>query len=164
MRSLIRASVSNWLVKAVASTGLVALFFASDALAAQRKIVEASASGNIVSQSFCSATEVCQVAVVNGIATQLGPFVGTLSERVDVTNGTYTGSAIFTTTDGSTITTEYTGNVTPPDPQGRVYFVETHEVVSGTGRFAGSTGNLHVLGTADAAGKIQIVGLGTLSK
>jgi hypothetical protein len=164
MRPLVHASVRSRLLKIAVSTGLVVLLSASSALAASRKIIEASASGQIVSQTFCSPTEVCQQAIVNGFATQLGAFVGTLSERVDVTDGTYTGSAVFTTTDGSTISTQYTGNVTPPDQQGRVYFVEAHQVVGGTGRFAGSSGNLHVLGTADAAGKIQIVGLGVLSK
>jgi hypothetical protein len=45
-----------------------------------------------------------------------------------------------------------------------VFFSESHEVVSGTGKYANASGNLNVLGTADAAGQIQIVGIGTLSK
>src|SRR5262252_771082 len=116
--------------------------------------VIATARGQIVAQAFCSPTEVCQETIVQGVATQLGSFVGHLSERVDITNGTYTGTATFTTSLGDSINTQYTGNVTPPDANGRVIFTEHHTVVSGTGRFAAAEGTLDVLGTADAAGQI----------
>ena len=138
--------------------------FASHVLAATTRTVVAQASGQIVEQKFCSLTEVCQTAQVSGNATQLGSFDGVLFERVDVTNGTYTGTATFTTSNGDTISTEYTGTVTPPDEQGRVFFVEDHDVVSGTGRFSGATGTLHVLGTADATLAVQIVGIGSLTR
>lgn len=164
MRPSVPTPVRNRFVKIAALTSCVVVLFTSSALAGPAKLVQAYASGAIVSQQFCSATEVCQQATVSGTATVLGHFVGTLSERVDVGNGTYTGSAVFTTSDGSTIATEYTGQVTPPNQQGRVFFSESHEVVSGTGKYANASGNLNVLGTADAAGQIQIVGIGTLSK
>ena len=164
MRPSVPTPVRNRFVKIAASTICAVLLLASSALAGPAKAVEAYASGAIVSQQFCSATEVCQQANVSGTATVLGRFVGTLSERVDVTNGTYTGSAVFTTSDGSTISTEYTGQVTPPNQQGRVFFFENHEVVSGSGKYANASGNLDVIGTADVAGRIQIVGAGTLSK
>lgn len=142
-----------------------ALVIAQPAFAAgPAKPVIATARGQVISKAICSPTEVCQEAVVQGQATQLGSFVGFLAERVDITNGTYTGTATFTTTLGDSVSTEYTGNVTPPDPQGRVIFVEHHVVVSGTGRFASATGNLDVLGTANATGQILIVGVGSLAR
>jgi hypothetical protein len=141
-----------------------AVSFAHQAQADQAKPVKAIATGQITSQAFCSLTEVCQETVVSGIATQLGQFSGYLSERVDITTGTYTGTAVFTTVNGDTISTEFEGQVTPPDGSGRVFFAEHHVVVAGTGRFANATGELNVTGTADAAGKIGIVGVGTLQK
>jgi len=155
--------MSQRVLKALLSIALVC-GFAIQASAATTKPVIAQASGQIVSQEFCSATEVCQVAVVTGSATQLGAFVGVLNEKVDITTGNYTGTATFTTTNGDTISTEYTGFVTPPNQQGRVFFVEDHTVTSGTGRFANATGNLNVIGTADALGRIQIVGVGSLTR
>jgi hypothetical protein len=163
MRQLIRQSTRNRVLKAALSTGFM-LAFASQAFAGPRKPVQVYAAGSITNQYFCSATEVCQEATVTGTATQLGRFTGVLFERVDVTAGTYTGSAVFTTADGSSIKTEYTGVVTPPDEKGRVFFFEDHDVVGGTGQYATATGDLRVLGTADAAGKIQIVGSGSLAK
>jgi hypothetical protein len=143
--------------------------FASHVFASTTRTVVAQASGQIVSVVPCpleSETIFCQMAMVTGSATQLGAFDGVLFETVDITTGIYTGTATFTTTNGDTITTEYTGTVTPPNQQGRVFFVEDHDVVSGTGRFDGATGGLHVLGTADVTttGKVQIVGVGTLTR
>lgn len=137
---------------------------AHQAQADQVRPVNAIATGQITSQAFCSPTEVCQETVVSGIATQLGQFSGHLFERVDIFTGTYTGAAVFTTVNGDTISTEYEGQVTPPDEDGRVFFSEHHVVVAGTGRFATATGELNVTGTADAAGKISIVGVGTLQR
>jgi hypothetical protein len=137
--------------------------FAIQASAATTRPVIAQASGQIVDQQPCFDNKVCQLSLVTGSATQLGAFSGVLFEIVDTTTGTYTGTATFTTTNGDTISTEYTGTLTPLD-QGRVFFVEDHDVVSGTGRFSGATGNLHVFGTADATGKIQIVGVGSLTR
>jgi hypothetical protein len=163
MRTLFAASVRSRLLKMVPSTGFV-LLFAAGALAGPVKIITARASGQIVSQIPCSPTEVCQETQVAGTATVLGYFVGVLSERVDITNGTYAGTGLFSMPDGSTISTEYTGQVTPPDQDGRASFVESHQVVDGTGKYANASGNLDVVGTADAALRIQIVGVGTLSK
>jgi hypothetical protein len=143
--------------------GLWALAFTVPAFAQTEKVVEAAARGQIVSQNLCSATEVCQETQLTGVATHIGRISGLLSERVDLTTGTYSGTAVFTTPDQSTIATEYTGNVTPPDQTGRVFFFEQHDVVGGTGRFAGADGTLDVAGTGDAAGAFQIVGVGTLS-
>jgi hypothetical protein len=155
--------MSHRALKALLSLTCV-LGFAGQASAATTRLVVAQASGQIVAQQFCSPTEVCQETQVTGYATQLGSFTGVLLERVDITTGNYTGTAIFTTASGDSITTEYTGFVTPPDADGNVVFVEDHHVVAGTGKFRNATGNLHVVGTANASGQIQIVGVGTLTR
>jgi hypothetical protein len=140
-----------------------AVSFSHQAQADQAKL-KAYATGNITSQVFCSATEVCQEAIVSGFATLLGQFTGHLFERVDITTRTYTGTGVFTTANGDTISTEYDGQVTPPDENGRVFFFEDHVVVGGTGRFATATGELNVTGTADATGQIIVVVMGTLER
>jgi hypothetical protein len=140
--------------------------FAIQASAATTRPVIAQASGQIMALAPCPSFPVfCQTAVVTGSATQLGAFVGVLNETVNIATGTYTGTATFTTTNGDTILTEYTGTLSPPDQQGRVFFVEDHVVDSGTGKFSGATGGLHVFGIFDTTtGKIQIVGVGTLTR
>jgi len=147
----------------LAILGLWAYAFTVPAFAQTAKVVEATARGQIVSQEMCSATEVCQETELTGIATHIGLLTGLLSERVDLLTGRYSGTAVFTMPDQSTIATEYTGNVTPPDQTGRVFFFERHDVVGGTGRFDGVDGTLDVTGTGDAAGAFEIVGVGMLS-
>jgi hypothetical protein len=105
MYKLLAPSVRGRLLKIMASSGFV-LLCAAGALAGPSKVVKAYASGEIVSQTPCSATEVCQETQVAGTATVLGRFAGVLSERVDITNGSYAGTGVFTMSDGSTITTE----------------------------------------------------------
>jgi hypothetical protein len=151
-----------WLRAALAM--IYALALSSSAAAGPSKIVRGEASGNITSQEFCSATELCQESTVAGQATQIGQFVGNLSERVDLLTGTYTGTGLFTTSTGDTLSTESKGNVTPPSPGGRVFFAEDHEIVGGTGRFAAATGEIHVVGTADADGNVRVWIVGSLSK
>lgn len=139
--------------------------FAIQASAATTRPVVAQASGQIVALAPCPSSPVfCQTAVVTGTATQLGAFVGVLNETVNIATGTYTGTATFTTANGDTISTTYTGTLTPLDQPGSVFFVEDHDVVSGTGKFRDATGNLHVFGTADATGKVQIIGVGSLTR
>lgn len=121
-----------------------------------------SATGQIVSQIPCSPTHVCQEAVVSGKATRFGAFTGHLSETVDITNGTYTGTGTFATTEGDTLSTTYVGRVSQPNSSGGVTFIENHKVVGGTGQFAGATGQLLIVGSADAAGRLSIDGLGLL--
>jgi hypothetical protein len=163
MYKLLTPFVRSRLLKIVVSSGAV-LLLATDALAAPRRLVTASASGQIVSRALCSASEVCQETHVAGTATVLGDFVAVLSDVINITDGTYTGTGLITTSDGSTITTEYTGQATPPDQNGRVWFFESQHVVSGTGQYANASGELEVVGTADAAGHVRIVGVGWLRK
>ena len=63
-----------WLRAALAM--IYALALSSSAAAGPSKIVRGEASGNITSQEFCSATELCQESTVAGQATQIGQFVG----------------------------------------------------------------------------------------
>src|SRR6266571_6928362 len=99
-----------------------ALLYAGSALAADEKTITARATGAVISQSPCDTTVVCQVTVVSGLATYLGHLTGLLDERVDITTGLYSGTAVFTTTSGDTISTEYVGQVSPPDATGTSYF------------------------------------------
>ena len=163
MNELHSLSLRGRILRIIASSGFV-LLFAASALAGPAKLVTASASGQIVSQVFCGATEVCQEVHVTGTATVLGRFTGVLTEVVDITNGTYAGTGVFTMSDGSTITTEFAGQVTPPDRNGRAMFAESHQIVDGTGKYATASGNLQVVGISDAALNIQIVGVGTLTR
>ena len=81
-------------------------------LAGPQKTVRVSASGQIISSVQCPLFELCQDVQVTGIATVLGRVSGELSERVDAI-GHYTGTGVFATADGSTITTEFEGQVIP---------------------------------------------------
>jgi hypothetical protein len=136
--------------------------FGASAHAQDFQLFKLSATGQIISQALCSPTQVCQSAIVSGKATRFGAFTGQLSEVIDITNGTYTGTGTFATTAGDTLSTKYVGRVSQPDSSGRVTFAETHQVTGGTGQFAGATGQLLIVGRADAAGRITIDGLGVL--
>ena len=133
-------------------------------LAEDSKAVSINLSGAIVSIERCSATEMCQMTNVAGRATNIGSLVGTLSERIDVTDGSYSGTGVFATPNGDTMETEYQGQAFPPDQSGTVRFIESHVVTGGTGRFAGATGNFDVTGAADAFGALAIEGEGTLTR
>ena len=131
-----------------------------------RMLVTPNVKGRIDEQpaSDPQPTVRCQETLVTGQATNIGPLTGVLDERVDLTNFSYTGTATFTTPDGSTITTQYIGQVIQTDPSGGVTFIESHRMVSGTGKFANATARLFVVGTADAAGAIVIDGIGFIDK
>jgi hypothetical protein len=98
---------------------------------------------------------------VIGIATVLGRVSGELSERVDPT-GHYTGTGVFTTADGSTITTAFEGQVIP-NQNGTASFMETHRIVEGSGQYENASGDLALTGTADA-GHLDVVGTGIFTK
>jgi len=134
--------------------------FATGVLAGPQKAVRVRATGQIVSITPCYENELCQDVQVTGIATVLGRVTGVLSERVDL-YGHYTGTGVFTTADGSTITTEFEGQVIP-DPNGTASFMETHHIVDGTGQYESASGELDLTGTGDAAGHLDVVGTGTL--
>jgi hypothetical protein len=162
MRTLLEPSIRSYVLKILASAGAV-LLLSGDALAGPEKIVRVSASGQIVSSRPCPDTpELCQDVQVAGIATVLGRVTGVLSEQVDAT-GHYTGIGVFTTADGSTITTEFDGQVIPHQ-DGTASFMETHTIVDGTGQYENASGDLDLTGTADAAGHLDVVGTGRFIK
>ena len=72
-----------------ALTTVCFVLYTPPARALQQTLVLVGASGRIVSQEFCSPTEVCQVTTVSGKATHLGNFSGVLEERVDLLTGQY---------------------------------------------------------------------------
>ena len=150
-------------MRIVASVGAV-LLCANVALAGTVKIIEVIASGQVFSRAPCSFTEFCQETHAAGTSTVIGRFDAVLLDVVNFTDGTFKGTGVFTTPEGSTISTEYTGLVGPPDANGVSSFIEFHDVVAGTGKYEHASGSIRVTGTVDAALRIEIVGTGTLSK
>ena len=158
-------------VSAAAALCAVMAIFSVTTLAAASgtKHLTARAEGQLVFQAPCEDAPAetpltCQTAVVTGQVTHIGRITGILFERLDAVTGRYTGTATFSTPNGDTFTTAYTGQAFPPDPSGTVSFVEWHELVDGTGRFEGAQGTLYVEGSASATGAITIAGTGTLDR
>lgn len=162
MRTVLPSSVRQSALTIILFSAVVLL--AGSALAGPQKTVRVSASGQIFPGARCadSPDELCQDVQVTGIATVLGRVRGELSERVDLT-GHYTGTGVFTTADGSTISTEFEGQVIP-NQDGTASFMETHTVVDGTGQYENSSGDLRLTGTADDTGHLDVVGTGTFIK
>ena len=162
MRTLRPSSVRQSALTIILFSAVVLL--AASALAGPQKTVRVTASGQIVSSDPCPGPPagLCQDVQVTGIATVLGRVRGELSELVDST-GHYTGTGVFTTADGSTISTEFEGQVIP-NQDGTASFAETHTIVDGTGQYENSSGDLELTGTADATGHLEVVGTGTFIK
>jgi hypothetical protein len=120
-------------------------------------------TGSILVQALCSATEMCQEAVVSGQASHIGRFSAILVDRINILDGTFTSVGLLSTPDGSTIETEAVGQSFPVET-GDIGFVETHIIVGGTGRFAEAEGSLLIAGTADPAGQLRIAGKGAISR
>jgi hypothetical protein len=160
MRS-VSFSLGN-LLKAALSSGLVVLF-TTCVLAGPLKQVRVTGSGGVTGLASCPGTEFGLETSVTGTATHIGRFVGALSECIH-TDGTYSGTGVFTTPDGSTILTKYSGHQMPPDQNGQISFAETYHILGGTRKYAHASGELEVDGVADmASGRFQITGDGTLS-
>ena len=151
--------------KGAATAGLAALCLFLNTPAAralQQTLTVFTASGSIVSQEFCSPTEVCQVALISGRATQFGAFAGVLSERVDLQTGTCTGTGKFH------VQRREHDQHRVPGPGGL-------DAVRGGSLFRTApdrrrdrpvweaTGQLAVAGLADATGKVSVIGVGRLS-
>jgi hypothetical protein len=152
----------------VAFVVMCGLGMAATVAAQDLKNITARANGSLVYQAPCADSTpenplICQAAVVTGQVSQIGGITGVLNDRIDAV-GTYTGVAVFTTPNGDTLTTEYTGQATAPGPDGSVTFSEWHRLASGTGRFANSVGTLTVNGRAEATGAITIEGTGQFAR
>jgi hypothetical protein len=161
MRTLLPTSVRQSALTIILSSAVVLL--AASALAGPQKTVRVSASGQIFPGGSClyPPTDVCQDVQVTGIATVLGRVSGELSEQVNPSTGAYAGTGVFTTADGSTITTTFEGQVIPY-PDGTASFRERHRIVDGTGQYENASGDLDLTGTADALGHVDVAGTGRL--
>src|SRR5262245_13635264 len=148
---------------------LVSLLGVSGVLSAadSAKPVVAHATGSITSQSFCipgKPNVVCQVSNVSGVATRLGALTGVLNEFVDNNTGGYSWTAVFTMANGDTISTQFLGQVFPPNPDGSSFFTEEHIIVSGTGKYSNTIGDLHVDGTVAGDLSLVIDGHGSINR
>jgi len=150
-------------VKVVLSSAFV-LLMAAGALAGPEKAVTVLATGQIVSSELCSTTEVCQEVHVTGTATVLGHVSGVLFERVNFLTGEYSGTGVFTVPNGSTISTEFSGQLTPPDQDGRSFFMERHGILEGSGKYENAAGVLNLTGSGDTTGALVVEGTGTFIK
>lgn len=161
MFSSILALKSSRLVVAISLAG--ALLITPSVLAAPASELHLTATGYIASQTLCSATEACQESIISGVATQLGRFDAVLVERVNLLDGSFTGTTTLTMPNGDTIRTISTGQITSTDESGLTHYVEHHEIVGGTGRFAQTTGEFDVVGTADSVTfELAAVGVGEI--
>jgi hypothetical protein len=166
MRTRLVSSVRNPILKFVLSSAFV-LSFATGLVAGPEKTVRVSATGQIFPPGLCAdpdlSGDLCQDVQVTGIATVLGRVSGELSEHVNPSTGEYAGTGVFTTADGSTITTEFEGQVIF-FPNGTASFSEIHTIVDGTGQYENSSGTLNLTGTGDAFGHLDVSGTGTFIK
>ena len=78
-----------------------------------------------------------------GNATHLGAFTCKW-DFSGFLGGGGTGTRTFVAANGDTITTEGTGEGTPPDANGNQFVTEDHTITGGTGRFAGASGSFHL--------------------
>ena len=164
MRTLVPSSVRGSGLKIVLSSAFVLLFTAG-ALAGPEKAVRVSATGQIVSSDALLLTA---RRTVSGRAGDRDCH-GTWSRQRRAVGargfnfGHYTGTGVFTTADGSTISTEFEGQVIP-NQDGTASFTETHTIVDGTGQYENSSGELILTGTGDALGHLDVSGTGTFTK
>jgi hypothetical protein len=156
------SSVCTVVPKIAVSSAFV-LVFAAVAAADPQKSIRVNATGQILHQTFPTPGQLCQDVEVTGVATVIGRVSGALTECVDLNNGSYAGIGVFTTPDGSTISTEFSGQLIP-NPNGTTSFFETHRIVDGTGQYENASGGLDLTGTGDATGHLDVVGTGTLIK
>jgi len=92
---------------------------------------------------------------INGVLSHLGRMTGGGTNCTEFTLGTesvpiWDGIAIVTAADGSTLTLAYEGQQGAPT-NGVATYSHQDSVVSGTGRFAGATGELTISGLIDFA-------------
>jgi hypothetical protein len=90
--------------------------------------------------------------VINGTghATHLGAYSYKATECF-ASSGTFAGSATLTAANGDTFVGTYEGRVSGTNDPDVLAYQEELELSGGTGRFAGATGTLHVVGAANLA-------------
>jgi hypothetical protein len=90
---------------------------------------------------------------IEGVLGHLGRIAGVGTNCTEFTLGfeavdIWDGSITLTAADGSTLTTSYAGGQGEPS-NGIATFWHSHDVIDGTGRFAGAAGELEVIGVID---------------
>jgi hypothetical protein len=128
------------------SLGQAAL--AEPALGAAEVPFRGSDSGGFELPGSCPGGE---EVVINGTghATHLGAYVYTATECFDLQSGTFAGSATLTAANGDAMVGTYQGQVSGTADPAVISYHEELELSGGTGRFAGATGTLHVVGAAN---------------
>lgn len=88
--------------------------------------------------------------VINGTghATHLGAYAYKATECF-ASSGTFAGSATLMAANGDTIVGTYQGQVSGTTDPDVLAYAQELELSGGTGRFAGATGTLHVVGAAN---------------
>jgi hypothetical protein len=88
--------------------------------------------------------------VINGTghATHLGAYAYMATECF-ASSGTFAGSATLTAANGDTLVGTYQGLVSGTTDPDVIAYLQELELSGGTGRFAGATGTLHVVGRAN---------------
>ncbi len=89
------------------------------------------------------------VIVGSGKATHLGRYTYSSHECFNPATGAFAGSATITAANGDTILGTYAGQVFGTDDPDVIGYEEELTITGGNGRFAGATGELHVVGWAN---------------
>ena len=97
-------------------------------------------------------------ATATGQATHLGRYNRTETVVVNLANGTFTGSLVFTAANGDRLSANITGNFTSPTGDAAV---GTYVFTGGSGRFQNATGQAAFEATADGMG-FKVVFKGTI--
>lgn len=99
-----------------------------------------------------------------GHATHLGAYAYKATECF-ASSGTFAGSATLTAANGDTIMGTYQGQVSGTNDPDVLAYQEDLELSGGTGRFAGATGTLHVVGAANLSSlEYEQILTGTVSR
>jgi len=100
----------------------------------------------------------------SGAATHLGRYSYSAIECFDPGTGGFAGAPMLIAASGDRITGTYVGTVAPTGDPDVIRYDEVVTITGGTGRFAGATGELQVVGWANlATGEYTQVLTGTMS-
>lgn len=135
----------------VLALGFGQVIMGGQALGADQVPFKGSDAGGFDLPGSCPDGRLEVVISGTGRATQLGAYTYTANECFDPLSGNFTGTPTLTAANGDTIVGTYAGQVfATPDPD-VITYEEELAITSGTGRFAGATGTLHVSGVANLA-------------
>lgn len=128
---------------AIRAAGLVAMstlvVFAGD----RQVSLQGVETGHYI-QNFTPADTVITNDFAEGIAPRLGKYTLMAREEIDQTGNISDGAFVITAANGGTIRGTYSGTASFGD--GSISWVADGSIAGGTGRFAGSTGTIHLEG------------------